>query len=270
MADALYGTHPQAFGQRFGRSPVSSESKTANWAADFQNLHLNEARASPIPQSQFHQHAPRQHSTPGGWHQDFLQQQSRPAPYPPQQQQNRLASGWAYGYTGALVPQEIASSSQQMGPGHQAEENFDDAAFEQEFESATSELQQSRHRTIEADIADQLCQSATEKGPRNEKAPQAWLDRGRLGSDRILGEAAGKQQDRSEQDDADELAKTAGQLLENVSGDQSQKFHDSSFLSLMRQLRDKEVRVEGDQLVDVSMLSPGALAEKDNVGFTFR
>lgn len=52
--------------------------------------------------------------------------------------------------------------------------------------------------------------------------------------------------------DADELAWTAGELLDNVKHDQNPKFQKSSFLSLMRQLRDREVHVEGDKIINVS------------------
>ena len=84
---------------------------------------------------------------------------------------------------------------------------------------------------------------------------QEWLDHSRIGSDRILDEAQKRVEEGEDADDAEELARTAGQLLENVKGDQSQKFQESNFLSLMRQLRDKEVRVEGEKLVDVSIPS---------------
>lgn len=78
-----------------------------------------------------------------------------------------------------------------------------------------------------------------------------------IGSDLILAEAEKRSEDKGKQvegpsDEADELARTAGSLLENVQHDNSQKFKQSNFLNLMRQLRDREVRVEGDKLVDVS------------------
>ena len=73
-----------------------------------------------------------------------------------------------------------------------------------------------------------------------------------IGSDAILDEASKQDEEHSPEWEADELARTAGQLLDNLKHEQSQKFQDSSFLSLMRQLRDKEVRVEGDNMVDVS------------------
>ncbi|THY36463.1 hypothetical protein D6D01_00445 [Aureobasidium pullulans] len=62
------------------------------------------------------------------------------------------------------------------------------------------------------------------------------------------------EQERQEQRDLDrqnddELAQTAANLLERVSENQSSKFKNSAFLGLMRQLADREVRVEGDKMV---------------------
>lgn len=74
-----------------------------------------------------------------------------------------------------------------------------------------------------------------------------------IGSDKIASEAHIEHQEQLERSDEDELARTAGELLSNVQHDQSQKFKSSNFLSLMRQLRDREVRVEGDKIVDVSV-----------------
>ena len=63
--------------------------------------------------------------------------------------------------------------------------------------------------------------------------------------------------DLQDNTETDELARTAGQLLDNLKHEQSEKFQQSNFLALMRQLRDKEVRVEGDKIIDVSNpLSP--------------
>lgn len=54
------------------------------------------------------------------------------------------------------------------------------------------------------------------------------------------------------QNDPDLLAKTAGDLLQNVSADlaTNSKMRDSSFMALMRKLRDREVVVEGDKMVE--------------------
>lgn len=50
----------------------------------------------------------------------------------------------------------------------------------------------------------------------------------------------------------EDLARTAGQLLQSVEHDTSEKFQSSVFLQLMRRLRDKEVTVEGENFVEVS------------------
>lgn len=54
--------------------------------------------------------------------------------------------------------------------------------------------------------------------------------------------------------DDDELANTAAELLNKVSHDKSSKFQNSAFLGLMRKLADREVKVEGDKMVEVSCL----------------
>ena len=52
--------------------------------------------------------------------------------------------------------------------------------------------------------------------------------------------------------DADELARTAGQLLSSVSQDTSEKFQNSQFLQLMRRIRDREVEVHDNDLKETS------------------
>lgn len=51
-------------------------------------------------------------------------------------------------------------------------------------------------------------------------------------------------------DDGDELARTAALLLENVKHEKNPKFQNSQFLGLMKQLRDGQVIVEGNQMVE--------------------
>ena len=144
----------------------------------------------------------------------------------------------------------LSPVAQQKQPVRQVEDGFDEAAFERAFEAARSEIQQSEKQDVQQDVS--LNQNLhAGLSPETE----GWIDYDRIGSDRILDEAEERKDEHSEHDEADELARTAGQLLENVKGEQSQKFQESNFLSLMRQLRDKEVRVDGDKLVDVSMPS---------------
>ena len=140
--------------------------------------------------------------------------------------------------------------SQQKQPERQAEVVYDEAAFARAFNAAREEMQQSEESAHRMET-----QVDTGLHDTKDQERQRWLDHSRIGSDRILDEAQKSGEEGEEADDAEELARTAGQLLESVKGDQSQKFQESNFLSLMRQLRDKEVRVEGDKLVDVSIPS---------------
>lgn len=59
-----------------------------------------------------------------------------------------------------------------------------------------------------------------------------------------------KEQDQHPNDDDDEMAETAARLLDSVADNTSEKFRQSTFLELMRRLRDREVRVEGDKMVE--------------------
>lgn len=165
------------------------------------------------------------------------------------------ANGWANGFTGGLIPHQentMSSIAQQKQPGRLIDDTYDEAAFERAFENARSELDlQQRDVQLDQDLYRTQEAAKTILSPERE----AWLDHSRIGSDRISDEAEEKSSQEKDQEDADELARTAGQLLENVKSDRSKKFQESNFLSLMRQLRDKEVRVEGDKLVDVSMPS---------------
>lgn len=60
-----------------------------------------------------------------------------------------------------------------------------------------------------------------------------------------------KKQDQHPNDD-DEMAETAARLLDSVADNTSEKFRQSTFLELMRRLRDREVRVEGDKIVETN------------------
>jgi hypothetical protein len=59
-------------------------------------------------------------------------------------------------------------------------------------------------------------------------------------------------EEQPKMNDDDEMAATAGRLLERVADNTSEKFQNSQFLELMRRLRDREVRVEGDKMVETS------------------
>lgn len=121
-------------------------------------------------------------------------------------------------------------------------EVFDESAFEAAFEQARAD--------IETDVSGTI-----EQGSDNVESAEETLptETQRIGSDNIP--RADEREPTARLNDADELAKTAGQLLDNVQHDQSQKFKGSNFLALMRRIRDREVQVEGDEFREVS-LSP--------------
>ena len=128
------------------------------------------------------------------------------------------------------------------------QDSLDHEAFEEAFDAASLELQQQEQSIKNKDTHSQS--SATET--RTDAGDSIDY---RIGSDRIFDESQQRQQGiQSKDQETDELAKTAGQLLDNVKHDQSAKFQESSFLFLMRQLRDKEVQIEGNKFVDVSTL----------------
>jgi hypothetical protein len=61
-----------------------------------------------------------------------------------------------------------------------------------------------------------------------------------------------KQEQQPQMNDDDEMAATAGRLLERVADNTSEKFQNSQFLELMRRLRDREVRIDDDKIVEVN------------------
>ncbi|KAF2856206.1 hypothetical protein T440DRAFT_463543 [Plenodomus tracheiphilus IPT5] len=60
-----------------------------------------------------------------------------------------------------------------------------------------------------------------------------------------------EEQQQPQRNEEDEMAETAGRLLERVADNTSEKFQNSQFLSLMRKLRDREVKVQEDKIVEV-------------------
>jgi hypothetical protein len=68
----------------------------------------------------------------------------------------------------------------------------------------------------------------------------------------LAEQESARQEEQPKMNDDDEMAATAGRLLERVADNTSEKFQNSQFLSLMRRLRDREVRVEGDKMVETN------------------
>ncbi|KAL8727927.1 MAG: hypothetical protein Q9181_005528 [Wetmoreana brouardii] len=231
----------------------SSQQYAPNWASDFQNLHIHDARATPIPVTQFRSEAPLQRTSPTSWHQDFMKQGE---PQGSQYQQVRPVGGnlgfamTANNSSAYRLDDDIVSAPRQNFKT-QVNDVYDEEAFQKAFEAADSELQGHEASTQQMDVVERP------QLPESSNMPEDRIDY-RIGSDRIFEESQQRQESQSKEQEADELARTAGQLLENVKHEQSAKFQESNFLSLMRQLRDKDVRIEGDNFVDVEQpLHPG-------------
>jgi hypothetical protein len=82
---------------------------------------------------------------------------------------------------------------------------------------------------------------------------QIWQDLDAAGYMRTpQNERVEQKEEQPQMNDEDEMAATAGRLLERVADNTSEKFQNSQFLELMRRLRDREVRVEEDKIVETN------------------
>jgi hypothetical protein len=137
----------------------------------------------------------------------------------------------------------------------QPEEVFDDEAFARAFEEASKaemdRLEEESRQEQESTQAqnhesgqDILLEESAERFMSSDQ-PQI-PNQAPIGADLIEDP---RQNENPQGEDHDALARTAGHLLNSVSNNTSSKFANSEFLSLMRQLRDKEVKVDGDAIV---------------------
>lgn len=76
----------------------------------------------------------------------------------------------------------------------------------------------------------------------------------------VVEQKAEEKQEQPKMNDDDEMAATAGRLLERVADNTSEKFQNSQFLELMRKLRDREVRVQEDKIIEVTQPSSSSTA----------
>ncbi|KAJ6164296.1 peroxin-20 Pex20-Penicillium chrysogenum [Penicillium chermesinum] len=231
------------------QAPVTSPS--ANWASDFQNLHISGPAAPQlqnVPVAQM------------GWQNEFLNQQAEQRG-PAFHSQTRPVQ--SHGYQPAFAPSRSiynsSMNSMNMQPAHQGvgtEQNteqhqFDDSAFEAAFAQARADLELQEHEAVSAE-AEKKEEIEPEPLPQTLGTVHEEI---RIGSDTI---SQTDQNPQTQTHDADALAQTAGELLESVRHEQSPKFQQSNFLALMRRIRDREVQVEGDEFREtVQSLHPG-------------
>jgi len=241
--------------QGFSHAPQNFQQPgPSGWASDFQQLHIS----SPPPQFQQQPFNPQlqQIQNEGGWHEEFARQQGQMSvmgQMPSQMNPQFRPMGGVNmtpQYMGGFAQPQAASMSgaqQTQQPLEASDEAFS-RAFEEAERAAALEAQQettSQEQSVEMgqDIL------INESAERLMEDSSDLLDQQRIGADTIHDPLDQNSEAREQQDNPDDLSKTAGQLLNSVQKDQSSKFQNSQFLQLMRLFRDKEATVEGDQVV---------------------
>ncbi|KAF3939446.1 hypothetical protein ABW19_dt0203231 [Dactylella cylindrospora] len=230
---------PQQPIQYFAPTP-SPPLQQASWATDFQRLQIN----TPPPAQL--QHTPNVGFT--GWGTEFLQQLKAPSAAPVVASGSSIQQNGVLGNSGYMgigmssYSPGIQPMSSMQEQSLNAKVDYTDAEFDQMFEEAAAQqfgqAEQMDFPQREAPKPQLLTPATTPLSQVEELRPEET-------------QKEAEQEKEREKDDADELAKTAGQLLDSLSQDTSQKFQESQFLALMKKLRDKTVKVEDGKMVEV-------------------
>jgi hypothetical protein len=213
-----------------------------------------------------------------GWQDEFTVHQSngrsvtaqgKQAIQPPSQNQYTTANwrGGQYNFNDGymeMAPLPYSYGQQQQLPEQQqsqiqSEPMYDEAGFADAFEQASQRAQEMVQEGSEMDTSlqregsDLLHKDAIPMDhsefehdlPSSMSVPSPTQIR--IGSDAIPYQEQKTRTPDQDSRDADELARTAGQLLTSVQHDTSDKFQNSQFLALMRKIRDGEVKVQGEE-----------------------
>lgn len=253
------------------------------WALDFQSLHLNEHTQNQSPHLSVDQAPHSLYQKPSSWQQEFhesINQSSagglhtrRDFSHTPQMEGinttfQRPFNASPQGYLRpSTAYQNEANGSHKPA---EASQQDTDQMFDKEFAQVALDAEISTKGADREILQSQLAPTTAEQYESIQSVDDGLVSSNfggaldniaeehqssaqmRIGSDRILDEAEERSKDSTRDAEADELARTAGTLLERVQGETNQKFKQSTFLSLMRQLRDKDAFVEGDKLIYVS------------------
>jgi len=249
---------PNGFSHAHPLPQSFQQAGSSAWASDFQRMHIS----SPLPQFKHQPFVPQaqlRHDT-GAWHQDFARQHGQTA----EQSMGQIPSHTPLPYQfsggsnmgnrfvgGAATPLSEGLSQQQKQPT----EVFDDEAFARAFEEAAQvermDVSQDLRQEHELELGQDVMVNETAERFMSEETDQGvLLNQERIGADTIHDSRS--DEGREEQEDPDALSKTAGKLLNSVEHNQSSKFQNSQFLTLMRQFRDKQALVQGDKIVEAS------------------
>jgi hypothetical protein len=217
-----------------------------DWALDFQRLNIS--APPPVAQEQF---APR-FAAPaimnsGG---SAMGQSFAPAF---ESSYSYLGHGYGAGVgMGYMEHQEQSMGYMDMPPQAAMTDGgfgFDTEAFERAFDVAAADASQLDTATMQPESEYEALMRSDEEFDQIMSGIQADA------SDQAAAVVPQPVQEEAPQndgmhDEGDQLSQTAKQLLESVSHEASDKFAQSSFLELMRRLRDKEVRVEGEDFIE--------------------
>ncbi|KAJ6024438.1 hypothetical protein N7540_005235 [Penicillium herquei] len=266
--------HPAHYGAYATRAEVAPPS--ADWAADFQRLNI----AGPAqPQMQGPPIAQAQPNAYSGWHQEFIRQKDHPQQASAYLQSRQIANlghqlpypNYPAGNAFALQRQAALEAARQAAPVEEyaPAEEYDEAAFAAAFEQAQADMESQETEQAQANMESQgirltlggerFLQDEDEQimgtpvtDASDESAVPVYEQR--IGSDNIPNDW------QSRAHSADALAHTAGELLDGISHEQSDKFKQSNFLALMRRIRDREVEVQGDEFRETAQsLHPGGV-----------
>lgn len=242
---------PGAFG-----APVHAPShpalaaNTSDWASDFQNLRLS-GPSQNIHQQQITPGPAQNAVQSGGWQHEFAKHQQQNIQNP-MTQSTSMANFQtpfqpSYRMNTGMMGQFPTNQQPVQANQNQANEPaaFDASAFEAAFEHVQAEMDQ-QQTTAEQTQSTTLDEAQIDSERTNLEVD----DQIRIGSDLITNTTDTDVQEQKQ--DPDELARTAGNLLESLSHENSKKFQESNFLALMRRIRDREVHIEGDEFREVS------------------
>ncbi|BFZ63232.1 hypothetical protein YB2330_004352 [Saitoella coloradoensis] len=229
------------------------------WANDFQRLRVSQPRASVISREASGKGKGVMGGGGGGWGAEFLAQRRQTAPpQPTSQTYVPQRTGMSYAGVGGQLYHEPTMNQQEQVKHDQALDQAFAEAEKHAFESIsvkqdTAEIQKWDQQGLVEMYRDKMDEVLREKGAGadplevyhhtesdmlNTFAPEPEL------------ETAAELQTDKPVNHNDALAATAGSLLESLKDETDEKFQQSSFMQLMRKLRDGEVHVEGDKMVE--------------------
>lgn len=199
-------------------------------------------------------------------------QMTSPYSYSPMSGQYSPMSGMgmASQYTGGYAGQQEMSIAQQKQPA----EAFDEEAFARAFEAAARvEMAESRKQSKQESSQEQNQHAERgqevlidESAERLLASSQGPLHQEPIGADQIEDLKTLSPEEAERQGGADALQRTAAEMLEKVRGEQEQnvKFQNSQFFELMRQFRDREATVVGNEVVSMG-IKAGVNGNSDGV-----